>query len=700
MCSSRRSRWISLCVTAVSVLIFAAVTANAGVAAKLLPFHLKPIGRPNAITIDQATGNVYVTDHVSETVKIFGAEGGNPTSGVPTEVTGAETPSGAFNFRLGETAVGVAVGEGGSLYVVDAGNRVVDKFKLEAGKYKYVCQFTGFGNKGDGCLPNLGATPETEPSEPFVRPRGVAVDTHGNVYIADSKGAVYEFNAADEDVREAAVPEPAGLAVDSNGVVYVQDFQGTVYKLTLNASLEFEVTPFDTEASRAVAVNPANNDVYVDHLEYVDVYKEDGTLITEVRPSGGFASEGVAVNGTSGNLYASNNPGEGIEVFRFVKLPDVRLAGGAVLAGREEATLEGEINPEEASGEANGASYFFEYGPGLPFAFSTSDVLVENPVETFLPATAKLTDLEPNTEYSYRLVGTNTLGSSLSLFEDSKEEGTFKTLTAPPELSEVEATNITAGGVTFSGKVNPKNTPPAAYRFEYGEAGGQLHALPEVGIAASDEPVPVEEAVPTGLKPGTAYNYRLVAVNSATSAQGVVSPEQTFTTPSTTSPPIAAPIVSTGSAVNVSQGSATLTGSVVPGELPTFYAFEIGSMVNGHIIFGTTVFGGGVEPQTSALESVPVEQAVGNLQPGVTYYFRLVASNAAGVRAGSIQGFTTATLPSSITQPAALPMLATPVFPEVKYPKEKKKVKRIRLKKKHSKSKHHAKVKVKKTKRK
>jgi hypothetical protein len=682
------------------VLIFAAVSANAGIAAKLLPFTLKPIGRPNAVAIDQTTGNVYVTDHVTQTVRIFGAEGGAPVAGVPTEVTGAETPSGAFNFRVNETPVGVAVSSSGELYIVDAGNRTVDKFKLEAGIYKYVCQFTGFGNKGNGCLSNLGIS-KTEPLEPFVRPRGVAVDDHGNVYIADSSGSVYEFNAADEDVRKAAVPEPAGLAVNSNGSVYVQDFEGATYKLNLDASMEFEVTLFDENESYAIAVNPANNDIYVDHLEYIDVYKEDGTLLAEVRPGGEFISEGVAVNGVTGNLYASNNPNEAIEVFRFAKLPDTKLAGGATLVGSEEAMIAGEINPEEASGEANGASYFFEYGPNRPFTFSTSDVLVEDPVETFLPATAKLTGLEPNTEYSYRLVGTNTLGSSLNLFEVSKEEGTFKTLTAPPELSELKAINITSGGVTFSGKVNPKNTPPTAYRFEYGEAGGQLHALPEVGIAASDEPVPVEEAVPTGLKPGIAYNYRLVAVNSATSTQGVASPEQTFTTPSTTSPPVAAPIVGTGAAINISQSNATLTGVVVPGELPTFYAFEIGSMVNGHIIFGTTIFGGGVELKTSALENVSVEQAAGNLQPGVTYYYRLIASNAAGVRAGLIWSFTTATLPTSITQPATLPILATPFFPEPKYPKEKeKKKKHVKRKKKPSKSKHHTKGKAKMPKRK
>jgi sugar lactone lactonase YvrE len=681
---------VILCALAV-----AATSTSASVAAKLLPFALKPIGGPNAVSIDQVTGNVYVTDHVTATVKIFGGEGGSPTgvlasSGEPAEVTGVETPSGAFNFLGPSEPVGVAVDGSGDLYVADVGNKVVDKFELEGGKYKYVCQFTGFGNTGNGCLPNLVKT-ETEPTEPFTGPGGIAIDRHGNVYISNFGGAVYEFNSAGEDVRQAAIPtgEPSGVAVDSNGVVYVQDYQGPVYRLTVNAMDEFEATILDSEKAYAVAVDPTTNNVYVDHLGYIAVRgaaegRASGDIIGEVHPKF-FESEGVAIGAGGQNLYAPNSLTRSVEVFHLVRIPDVKISA-ATEVGVDSAKLSGEMDIEETSG----AGYHFEYGPDKEFNLTTIDESF-TPVDSneFEPVTPiEVADLQPNTEYNYRLVAANS-----ALIPVKSEEGTFTTSRAKAEISPLEATEVTTSSVIFGAKVNPENTPPAAYRFEYREAGGELHRLPEFAIGASDEQVPISEFLPTGLKPNTTYGYLLVVTNSAGET---TSPEQSFTTPPAPNLATTPPRVNTGSAVSISQGGATLTGVVIPEELPTLYAFEVGTTHD----YGTVIFGGGVEAHNEH-EGVPVEQTVGDLQPGVTYHYRLVAFNAAGVKIGLDGTFTTAASPFSIAQPIALPILATPVFPEVKYPEEKeKKKKHITRKKKHSKSKHHAKGKVKKPKRK
>jgi len=473
-------------------LVLAATPASAKLAAKPLSFSLGPVGTPNALSIDQGTGDVYVTDHATNTVKVFGAEGGAPTGGAPAEVTGASTPSRAFNFLGQNEPAGIAVDAAGNLYVADVGNKVVDRFKLEGGEYKYVCQFTGFGNAGNGCLPNL-TTQETHPTKSFTGPGGIAIDSKGNIYVSDFSGAVYEFNSSDEDVREAHIPsgEPSGLAVDANGVVYVQDYQGPVYKLTLNVTNEFEVAEFDAEKSFAVAVDPINNNVYVDHRVYIDLY-ESGAIILEIRPSGEMLSEGVAVRvkGASRYLYASNTRRARIEVFEFTKTPDVRLNGEAPVVGVHSAMVHGEINPQE-TGQP---SYFFEYGLNHQFTFSSLSIPVAS-VNEFVPAAAELTELQPNTEYSYRLVGTN----SSELFEKSSG-GTFRTLTARPEVAAVKAGEVTANGVLFSGEVNPENTPPATYRFEYYEPGGGFQSLPRIAIGAGDSPVPVEQALPAGLE--------------------------------------------------------------------------------------------------------------------------------------------------------------------------------------------------------
>jgi hypothetical protein len=676
----RAYRWVLSGAIVLGVFASVASPASATFLAQGPMFALGPVTKPNAISVDQATGNVYVTDHATSTVRIFGSEGGPPTAGVPTEVTGIETPAGAFSF-LGSGPVGVAIDESeGLLYVADVGHEVIDKFKLEGGVYRYACQFTGFGNVGDGCMPNL-LTHETSPSAPFTRAGGVAVDAHGNVYVSDFGGAVYEFNSAGEDVRQATIPSgsPAGLAVDSDGIVYVQDFQGPVYKLTLNISNEFEATEVDSEESRAVTVAPITNDVFIDHFEYIVIResaqgKHTGAVVGELHPSE-LSSEGVAVDGASQELYISNKLTESIEVFKLTRVPDIELPiSEPPEAHAESATLHGEINPEGISG----SSYYFEYGPidsAAPRATTTAEELLA--VNEFTPVETTLTGLQPNTEYGYRLVVDSSGGLTASA------EGRFTTLRAKPEVSGLEALDITASSVIFGGEVNPENTPPTTYRFEYGEAEGALQRLPDVGIGPSISPIPVEQAVPAGLKPDTAYRFRLMAFNSAGET---VSSEQSFTTPPAFITPSSPPTADTGPAESISPNGALLTGRVSAEGLPTLYEFEVGATTT----YGTTLFGG---EAGRGLEFVGVAQAVGGLLSGVTYHYRLVAFNTAGVRVGLDQTFTTTTPPSGVVQPGTLPILPTPVFPPVKVAAIKaKQTQHSRAKKKHRpKTKHHKK---------
>ena len=643
---------IGLAAAMLAALTFATAPAGAKTLAKPLLFSLGPIGRPNAISIDQATGNVYVTDHATQTVKIFGAEGGGPTGGAPTEVGGAETPSGSFNFLEASEPVGVAVNEAGVLYVADVGHKAVDKFKLEGGAYKYVCQFTGFGNAGNGCLPNL-LTQETNPTKPFTGPGGIAIDGAGNVYVSDFGGSLYEFNAAGEDVGQTAIPsgEPSGVAVDSNGVVYVQDFQGPVYKLTPGIGGELEVTLLDGEHSYAVAVNPANNHVYIDHHDYV-LEREPpegaapGEVIGELPPEGGLASEGIAVNAASGDVYIGNVSNESIEAFEFVRVPDVRLSGAATAITATGATVHGEIDPEETSA----ASYYFEYGPASTFNASSSPTSVPA-VNEFIPATAALTGLQAATEYSYRLVGTNSFG----LLERS-EVGSFTTLGVEPEVSGVEAIDVTTDSVVFRGFVNPRGDP-TSFHFEYGATAGYGQSLPDFPIATTATPIEVEEAA-SGLRPGNSYHFRIVAHNAAGEA---VSTDQTFTTLPAPTPPEVLPVLSTGPAIAITQSSAVLTGTVFPESTQTMYLFELGTST----AYGTQLLGGEAGRE-SGLAQVSVATAF--LQPATVYHYRIVAVSAAGTSVGPDRTFSTTAFPQQIFQPSTPGLVPLPVFPAVKNP--------------------------------
>ena len=119
----------------------------------------------------------------------------------------------------------VAVDSDGNLYVADTGNDRIRKITPEG----IVSTFAG-GKKGfiDG--------PGTKAQ--FNHPFGVAVDLSGNVYVADTanrrirkitpEGIVSTFaggtRGSDDGIgTEAQFDHPYGVAVDSDGILYVAD---------------------------------------------------------------------------------------------------------------------------------------------------------------------------------------------------------------------------------------------------------------------------------------------------------------------------------------------------------------------------------------------------------------------------------------------------------------------------------------------
>lgn len=99
-----------------------------------------------------------------------------------------------------------------------------------------------------------------------------------------------------------------------------------------------------------------------------------------------------------------------------------------------------------------------------------------------------------------------------------------------------------------------------------------------------------------------------------------------------------APDVSSKPAFTSTRTSATLGGGITPNGLFTTYQFE----------YGTTIGYGSKAPASpksigAGANPVEVSEKIEGLQPGTTYHFRLVASNAEGTTASTDQTFTTPT---------------------------------------------------------
>jgi hypothetical protein len=135
------------------------------------------------------------------------------------------------------------------------------------------------------------------------------------------------------------------LAADGEGGVYIdKQPSGPVVKYEAQFGGSTELDSLVDEHGSTIAVNPSNNDLYVDEGEEVSQYDSDGKLLGHTAGIGG--SFGIAVSGASGNVYVSDNAKGRVDVFGpDLVVPDVvaRPASAVTTTG---ATLNGTVNPD------------------------------------------------------------------------------------------------------------------------------------------------------------------------------------------------------------------------------------------------------------------------------------------------------------------------------------------------------------------
>ena len=281
------------------------------------------LNSPQGIAVD-ASGNVYVADTVNAKVRKI-------SNGTITTVAGNGTPGyagdgGAAASAQLNTPVGLAIDKAGNLYIADLGNNVVRKVTAGGTISTFAGTTQGYsGNGGPAQAAQLSG------------PQGVAVDSQGNVFIADTLNAAVRevttngviatiagtgypgFSGDGGSAAKAQLGSPTGIAVDSAGTLYVADSGGRIRKIFPGGVIVTiagnNVRGYTGDGGPATSASLAGaQGVAVDANGNVFVADTGNNAIRELQYSASSASI-AAVTNSATNLTGAIAPGEVVVLY-------------------------------------------------------------------------------------------------------------------------------------------------------------------------------------------------------------------------------------------------------------------------------------------------------------------------------------------------------------------------------------------------
>ena len=291
------------------------------------------LNRPNGVAVD-STGNLYIADSLNNRIR-------KVSNGVITTVAGNGSPGFGGDNGLATNAqlndpLGVAVDSAGNLYIADTNN-----YRIRKVTNGVITTVAGNGT------PDFSGDNGPATSAQLNSPLGVAVDSAGDLYVADrdnnrirkiSNGVISTvagngtpgFSGDNGPATSAQLNDPYGVAVDSTGNLYIADSlnnrirkvsNGVITTVAGNGTQGFSGDNGPATSAQlygppsGVAVDSAGN-LYIADSNNERIRKVSNGVITTVAGNGGQAGfSGDYGPATSAQLYvptgvAVDSPGD------------------------------------------------------------------------------------------------------------------------------------------------------------------------------------------------------------------------------------------------------------------------------------------------------------------------------------------------------------------------------------------------------
>jgi len=536
------------------------------------PATIAQLSGPYATAVDSA-GNLYIADSSNNRIR-------KVSRGVITTVAGAGPTGFGFGGFSGDNGPavnaqlnsprGVAVDSVGSLYIADSNNSRVRKVSNGI-----ITTFAGGGTSG------LTGDNGPAASAQLNDANGVAVDSNGDVYIADadrirkvSDGIITTvagngmggFSGDNGPAVDAGLGDPGGVAVDAAGNLYIADsLNQCIRKVTTNGIITTvagngtpgfsgdngPATSAELFEPGGVAVDSAG-DLFVTEIFGGPIRKITNGIITTIAGTGatvgGFSGDnGPAINAqlyqpnglavdAAGNLYVADtlnnrirllqpqlsiNPGGTVNAASSA--PNAPVAPGSIATVYGAFLITSLSTASAVPLPINLAGLSLEFGSSLAaplFAVSTSQINFQVPWEL---AGQSQTSLSASINGQTSPTQTLALATYAPGLFSTNSQGSGPGAILDSSYNLVGSSNPATAGVTiiqiYCTGLGPVTNQPPSGSPPSGAQLSQTTATPTVTIGGAPATV-----LFSGLAPGAVGEYQVDALVPAASSKGAAVP--------------------------------------------------------------------------------------------------------------------------------------------------------------------------------